>query len=49
MSKLEGMTKFKTTRNSSFVIRVSSLVRHLPATPKVAAATEGGSFLIRHF
>jgi len=49
MSKFEGMTKFKTTGDSSFVIGVSSLFRHLPATPKVAAATEGGSFVIRHF
>jgi hypothetical protein len=46
MSKLEGMTKFKTTRNSSFVILVSSLFRHLPATPRLG---EGGSFVIRHF
>jgi len=28
MTKLEGMPKFKTMRNSLFVIRVSSLFRH---------------------
>jgi hypothetical protein len=44
MSKLEGMTKFKTTRNSSLVIRVLSLFRHLHATPKLG---EGGSFACR--
>jgi hypothetical protein len=45
MSKLEGMTKFKITRDSSFVIHASSLIRHSPATPKLG---EGGSFVIRH-
>jgi len=28
MTKLEGMTKFKITRDSSFVIHASSLIRH---------------------
>jgi len=28
MSKLEGMTKFKTTRDASFGIRALSLFRH---------------------
>jgi hypothetical protein len=59
MSKLEGMTKFKTTCDQSLFIRASSLIRYLPATPKIGAATEGGSFVchaeawrrrvIRHF
>jgi len=46
MTKLEGMTKFKITSDSSFVILVSSLIRRSPATPKLG---EGGSFVIRHF
>jgi hypothetical protein len=44
MSKLEGMTKFKMTRDSSFIIHGSSLIRHSPATPKLG---EGGSFARR--
>jgi hypothetical protein len=45
MSKFEGMTKFKTARDQSLLIRASSLIRHSPATPKLG---EGGSFVIRH-
>jgi len=44
MSKLEGMTKFKTARDQSLVIRASSLIRHSLATPKLG---EGGSFACR--